>query len=457
MSHTGTVLMKKTLLIVDDEKHTREGLRTAFEDQYEVTVASDGAGALSVLDADPADVVITDLKLGTEDGMTLMEKILKLPSPPICIMMTAYGSVDTAVEAMRRGAYDFVTKPVNLDRLEMLVRRALRERTMQAENAELRREVDKTRAPAKMIGRSPAMERVFEVIRQVAPSKATVLIQGESGTGKEVAAKAIHTMSTRAEKPFVAVHCAALSPQLLESELFGHEKGAFTGANERRIGRFEQASGGTLFLDEIGEIDPMVQVKILRVLGEKTFERVGGNQTHTADVRLIAATNRDLTAMVAEGTFREDLYYRLHVVPLQMPPLREHPEDIPLLTSAFLKEMGKEHGKPAQHFSPEAIAALTTYSWPGNIRELKAAVEHAVVLGTGEELNITDLPAALQIIRSSITPSDSLNLAEVEISLIRKALAETGENRTLAAKKLGISRRTLHRHLSQLGILKRAH
>ena len=449
--------MKKTLLIVDDEKHTRDGLRAAFEDQYEVTVAPDGAGALSVLDADPADVVITDLKLGTEDGMALMEKILKLPTPPICIMMTAYGSVDTAVEAMRRGAYDFVTKPVNLDRLEMLVRRALRERAMQAENVELRREVIQTRAPDKMIGRSPAMERVFEVIRQVAPSKATVLIQGESGTGKEVAAKAIHVLSTRSEKPFIAVHCAALSPQLLESELFGHEKGAFTGATERRIGRFEQAFGGTLFLDEIGEIDPMVQVKILRVLGEKTFERVGGNQTFSTDVRLIAATNRDLAAMVAEGIFREDLYYRLHVVPLQMPPLREHPEDIPLLTSAFLKEMGKEHGKPSRHFSAEAMAALVAYPCPGNIRELKAAVEHAVVLGTGEELNITDLPAALQTSRTGVLPPDSLNLAEVEVTLIRKALAETGENRTLAAKKLGISRRTLHRHLSQLGILKHSH
>jgi len=449
--------MKKTLLIIDDEKHTRDGLRTAFEDEYEVTVAPDGAGALSVLDADPADVVITDLKLGTEDGMALMEKILKLPTPPICIMMTAYGSVDTAVEAMRRGAYDFVTKPVNLDRLEMLVRRALRERAMQSENVELRREVIQTRAPDKMIGRSPAMERVFEVIRQVAPSKATVLIQGESGTGKEVAAKAIHALSTRSEKPFIAVHCAALSPQLLESELFGHEKGAFTGATERRIGRFEQASGGTLFLDEIGEIDPMVQVKILRVLGEKTFERVGGNQTFSTDVRLIAATNRDLAAMVAEGTFREDLYYRLHVVPLQMPPLREHPEDIPLLTSAFLKEMGKEHEKPSRHFSAEAMAALETYPWPGNIRELKAVVEHAVVLGTGEELKITDLPTTLQTSRTGALPPDSLNLAEVEISLIRKALAETGENRTLAAKKLGISRRTLHRHLSQQGILKYSH
>jgi len=239
--------MNPTLLIVDDEKHTREGLRAAFEDHYEVSVAADAAGALALFEADPADVVITDLKLGTDDGMELMDRLLKRPEPPVCIMMTAYGSVDTAVEAMRRGAYDFVTKPVNIDRLEMLVRRSLRERALSRENVELKREVVKSRAPDRMTGRSPAMERVFETIRQVAPSKATVLITGESGTGKEVAAKAIHALSTRAEKPFVAVHCAALSPQLLESELFGHEKGAFTGATERRIGRFEQAAGGTLF------------------------------------------------------------------------------------------------------------------------------------------------------------------------------------------------------------------
>lgn len=463
--------IKKTVLIVDDEKHTRDGLRAALEEHYEVYVAGDAAGAMTTLDADPADVVITDLKIGTDDGMELMEKILKRSSPPICIMMTAYGSVDTAVEAMRRGAYDFVTKPVNIDRLEMLVRRALREREVQAENVELRREVVKARTPDKMIGRSPVMERVFDTIRQVAPSKATVLIQGESGTGKEVAAKAIHSLSTRAEKPFVAVHCAALSPQLLESELFGHEKGAFTGASERRIGRFEQAAGGTLFLDEIGEIDPSVQVKILRVLGEKNFERVGGNRTIDSNVRLLAATNKDLAAMVAAGTFREDLFFRLNVVPLTMPPLRDHREDIPLLADAFLKEMAKEHGKPPRRFTPEAMSALESYGWPGNIRELRAAVEHAVVLGVGTELEINDLPTALRSL-GSIRPdgsesSDSsktskpfgegaLNLAQVESVMIRKALEECGGNRTMAAKKLGISRRTLHRHLAQFGILKHA-
>ena len=445
--------MKHTVLIVDDEKHTREGLRSALEDHFEVSVAGDAAGATALFDADPADVVITDLKLGTDDGMQLMDELMKRPDPPVCIMMTAYGSVDTAVEAMRRGAYDFVTKPVNIDRLEMLVRRALRERELREENVELRREVIQTRAPDRMIGRSPAMERVFETIRQVAPSKATVLISGESGTGKEVAAKAIHALSPRAEKPFVAVHCAALSPQLLESELFGHEKGSFTGATERRIGRFEQASGGTLFLDEIGEIDSSVQVKILRVLGERTFERVGGNQTLRSDVRLIAATNRDLAAMVAEGTFREDLFFRLNVVPLTMPPLREHRQDIPLLVSAFEKEMAREHGKPSRRFTKEALDLMESYGWPGNIRELRAAVEHAVVLGAGGELTPLDLPSGLRVASAADGPQEGeLNLARIEEAMIRKALAECAENRTLAAKKLGISRRTLHRHLSQLGI-----
>jgi len=445
--------MKQAILIVDDEKNTRDGLRAVLEEQFDVSLASDAAGALSLIEVDPPDLVLTDLKLGADNGMDLMKKILKRANPPVCIMMTAYGSVDTAVEAMRQGAYDFVTKPVNIDRLEMLMRRALRERSMEVENVELRHEVRKIRTPDRMIGRSPVMERVFETIRQVAPSKATVLIQGESGTGKEVAAKAIHALSNRAEKPFIAVHCAALSHQLLESELFGHEKGAFTGAGERRIGRFEQASGGTLFLDEIGEINPAVQVKILRVLGEKSFERVGGNQTLSSDVRLIAATNKDLATMVSEGTFREDLFFRLNVVPLTMPPLRTHPEDIPLLASVFLKEMAGEHDKPERLFTPEAMEALESNPWPGNIRELRAAVEHAVVLGSGKDLTLSDLPVTL---RHHFTPAGEgeMNLAKVESTMIRKALDECAGNRTLAAKKLGISRRTLHRHLAQIGMKK---
>lgn len=449
--------MKPTLLIVDDEKHTRDGLKEAMSDHFDVYIASSIKGALSTLEADPADAIITDLKLGGENGMELLEKILSRPNPPICIMMTAYGSVDTAVEAMRRGAYDFVTKPVNIERLEMLVRRALRERATEKENIELKQELHQNHGLEQMIGNSPAMVSVFDTIRQVAPSKATVLIEGESGTGKEVAARAIHALSPRSKERFVAVHCAALSPQLLESELFGHEKGAFTGATERRIGRFEQASGGTLFLDEIGEIDPSVQVKILRILGERTFERVGGNQTLTTDVRLIAATNRNLEKMVSEGTFRDDLFFRLKVVPILMPPLRERKEDIPLLIESFLLEISKEHQKPYRLFSSEAMNLMLRYSWPGNVRELRTAVEHAIVLGRKEELHASDLPLAVrkEITTNSFSPNftteaslNSLNLEQVTSTLIERALAESNGNRSQAAEKLGISRRTLHRKLS---------
>ena len=445
--------MKKTLLIVDDEKHTREGLQEAFRDQYEVYGAATINGALATLETDPADVLITDLRLGGENGMELMEKALALPKPPICIIMTAYGSVDTAVEAMRRGAYDFVTKPVNIERLEMLVRRALRGQAVEQENVELKQEITKTYGLEQMIGRSPAMVTVFDTIRQVAPSKATVLIEGESGTGKEVAAKAIHTLSPRASERFVAVHCAALSPQLLESELFGHEKGAFTGATERRIGRFEQASGGTLFLDEIGEIDPSVQVKILRILGEHTFERVGGNQTLTTDVRLIVATNRHLQQMVSEGTFREDLFFRLNVVPLLMPPLRDRKEDIPLLLEALLVELAQEHHKPHRLFSPQAMSLLLDYHWPGNVRELRTTIEHAIVLGREKELQVTDLPITLRNAfdkepTSLSSNHETLNLDELTTAMIHRALRECDGNRSQAAIKLGISRRTLHRHLA---------
>jgi DNA-binding NtrC family response regulator len=448
-----------TVLIVDDEKNTRDGLRDALEDHFEVFVAADLAGAMAVIESGGADVVVTDLRLGGESGMDLMEKLTALPKPPVCIMMTAYGSVDTAVEAMRRGAYDFVTKPVNIDRLEMLIRRALREKATQKENLELREKVTRSTGLEKMLGRSSAMEQVFEVIRQVAPSRATVLIQGETGTGKEVAARAIHALSPRASKKFVAVHCKAFSAQLLESELFGHERGAFTGAFERRIGRFEQASGGTLFLDEIGEIDENTQVKILRVLGERTFERVGGNQTLQSDVRLLAATNRDLAQMVAEGKFRDDLFFRINVVQITMPPLRERKEDIPLLASAFLKEAIEENGKNPMEVSPEAMAKLLEYDWPGNVRELRTAIEHAVVMCSGNRIGVRDLPTSLrtstEMPKASPEAPADLNLHETERTLILRALEQTGGNRANAAKHLGISRRTLHRRLKDLNLSKR--
>jgi len=444
--------VNKTILIVDDEKNTREGLRHSLEDDYEVYLAADPAGAQAVMDTDHIDLLLTDLRLGAENGMDLVDRALRRPHPPVCIVMTAYGSIDTAVEAMKRGAYDFVTKPVNIDRLDLLIKRALHGSEIERENVRLREQIDKRFGLENFVGESPAMERVLETIKQVAPSRATVLITGESGTGKELAAHAIHRLSPRARGPFVAVHCAALSPQLLESELFGHEKGAFTGAGERRIGRFEQAAGGTLFLDEIGEIDAATQVKILRVLGERVFERVGGNKQLTADVRLLAATNRDLGRMVAEGKFREDLFFRLNVVGLHLPPLRDRREDIPLLAVHFLREAAKENDKPFRELTSEALKALLGYDWPGNIRELRAALEHGVVMASGPKITLRDLPDAVRSAAPAVAAPRGplpLNLGETELSLIRRALAETKGNRTLAAQKLGISRRTLHRKLRE--------
>ncbi len=343
--------MQPTVLIVDDEKHTRDGLRTLLGDNYDTYVAADATSALDVLQRDQIDVLLTDLRLGGDDGMDLIERALKLPHPPVCIMMTAYGSVDTAVEAMKRGAYDFVTKPLNLDKVEMLIARALGSRRLEQENRSLRKQVDERFGLENILGESVALREVLDTIRQVAPSSANVLIEGESGTGKELAAHAIHNLSRRHKGKFVTVHCAALSPQLLESELFGHERGAFTGAHERRIGRFEQANGGTIFLDEIGEIDATTQIKLLRVISEeRAFERVGGTQTLHADVRLIAATNKNLETLVSEGKFRDDLYFRLNVVKITMPPLRERKEDIPLLVRAFLRHFSKANERAASRY-----------------------------------------------------------------------------------------------------------
>ncbi|MDD5260596.1 MAG: sigma-54 dependent transcriptional regulator [Methylacidiphilales bacterium] len=440
-----------TMLIVDDEKHTREGLRRALERQFDIYLAADQESAFNILEAEAIDLVLADLRLGGDDGMKILEKCQALPNPPICVMMTAYGSVETAVEAMRNGAYDYVTKPVNIDKLEMLLIRALRGKTIEVENRQLRRELDRHYGLENMVGSSPRLAEIFDIIRQVADTKATVLIQGESGTGKELVAHAIHNLSSRKNKPFMAVHCAALSPQLLESELFGHEKGAFTGAYEKRIGRFEQAAGGTLFLDEIGEIDASIQVKLLRVIGERSFERVGGNKKIETDVRLLAATNKDLAKRVKEGAFREDLFYRINVVKIEMPPLRERREDIPLLAGAFLEEFSRENHKSGLQFSPAAMDALLNYGWPGNVRELRTAVEHGVVLCRGHEILLKELPPALKFgaDASKVEGSGGLNLQTMEKASIVRALEKSDGNRTLAAELLGISRRTLHRKLKE--------
>src|SRR6266705_176905 len=455
--------IQPVLLIIDDEKHTRDGLRRLLENDYDVYVAGDIASAMSVLEREHVDLLLTDLRLGVEDGMQLIDRALKMPQPPICIMMTAYGSVDTAVEAMKRGAYDFVTKPLNLDKVEMLISRALRDSKLEQENQTLRQQVDERYGLENMIGDSPALHEVLDTIRQVAPSSANVLIEGESGTGKELAAHAIHNLSRRNKAKFVAVHCAALSPTLLESELFGHEKGAFTGAHERRIGRFEQANGGTIFLDEVAEIDSSTQVKLLRVISEeRAFERVGGNQTLRADVRLIAATNKNLEQLVREGKFRDDLFFRLNVVHLTMPPLRERKEDIPLLVHSFLRHFCKANEKVLLDITADAMNTLLSYNWPGNVRELRAAIEHGVVMATGPKVTLRDLPANVRQAASlqlpgGITPAkafgekaSALDLHESEKRLIMQALATTRGNITAAAKKLGISRRTLHRKINEM-------
>src|SRR5881396_205750 len=461
--------MQPTILIVDDEKHTRDGLRRLLEDEYDVYVAEDIAGAVNVLEREQIDLLLTDLRLGSEDGMTLIDRTLKMPHAPICIMMTAYGSVDVAVEAMKHGAYDFVTKPLNLDKVEMLIVRAVQGRKLEQENRALRQQVDERYGLDNIWGESVALHEVLDTIRQVAPSSANVLIEGESGTGKELAAHAIHNLSRRNKAKFVAVHCAALSPQLLESELFGHEKGAFTGAYERRIGRFEQANGGTIFLDEVAEIDASTQVKLLRVMSEnRAFERVGGNQTLHADVRIIAATNKNLEQLVRERKFRDDLYFRLNVVRIVTPPLRERKEDIPILVRGFLRHFCKENQKPLLELAPDAMDALLAYDWPGNIRELRTTIEHGVVMATGKQITLRDLPMAVRLaarakLPGGVSPTEAfgektspLDLHETERRLIAQALAATNGNVTAAAKKLGISRRTLHRKINEMNLAKKS-
>jgi DNA-binding NtrC family response regulator len=448
------LISKPKLLIVDDEKPTREGLRAALEDNYEVWLAEDAKAAMSLLEEEDFAVLLTDFRLPQEDGMKLIARAKSLLSPPICILMTAYGSEELAVDAMKHGADDYIAKGrLQIDELEMRIARALRQQNLEVENAAMRQQLQTKFGLENIVGQSPAMQEVFDIVRQVAASRATVLLQGDSGTGKELIAKAIHQLSPRAKLPMVTVHCAALPATLLESELFGHEKGAFTGAHEKRVGRFEQAQGGTLFLDEIGEIDPTLQVKLLRFLGERTFERVGSNKTLTADVRLITATNKNLDEQVKAGKFREDLFFRLRVVEIKLPLLRERKEDLPLLAKTFLSEFAGENNKNVNDFTPDAFEALMAYSWPGNVRELRTAMESAVVLSRGERVSLRDLPATIRAAgggegQAGPLPAQAdLTVAEAEKRLIVRALKECDGNRTLAAGKLGMSRRTLHRKL----------
>ena len=441
-------MIKPTLLIVDDEKTIRDGWRAALEDRYDVYVAEDAATATELLERENFAVLLTDFRLPNEDGMKLIARAKSLPKPPVCILMTAYGSEEVAVEAMKRGADDYIAKGrMKIDELEMRIARALRQQTLEVENVSLRQQLDTRFGLENIIGQSAAMKDVLEMVQQVAPTRATVLILSESGTGKELIAKAIHQLSPRARHAMVTVHCAALAPTLLESELFGHEKGAFTGAHERRVGRFEQAQGGTVFLDEIGEIDATIQVKLLRILSERTFERVGSSKTLSVDVRVVAATNKDLRELVRAGAFREDLFYRLSVMVIRLPALRDRREDVPLLARSFLRELAKENEKPVNDFTEEALQALMNHPWPGNVRELRTAIEHGVVLSRADKIALKDLPVSVRTGEGALPGAGELNMHEAEKNLIIRALKETSGNRTLAAKKIGMSRRSLHRKL----------
>jgi DNA-binding NtrC family response regulator len=440
------------ILVVDDEVNARTALAELLRDEgYDVETAADAFKALGKHEAFAPHVVITDLKMPGMDGLELMKKLRALDDAPAVIVMTAFGEVTTAVEAMRAGAIDYLVKPVNFEELLVVLARVLERAKLERETRELRQRVKSRVAPENIVGGAPAMQAVFEVIDQVAPSRATVLITGESGTGKELVANAIHQRSTRADKPFIKLHCAALAESLLESELFGHEKGSFTGAMARKDGRFSLADGGTLFLDEIGEISPSVQVKLLRFLQEHEFERVGGTQTIKVDVRVIAATNKNLAEEVKHGKFREDLYYRLNVVTLDMPPLRARRTDIPVLANFFLDRYAKENDKKLDGFASQTLDMLSHYDWPGNVRELENAIERAAVLAKGPLVEPTNLPANIRPVAAPTgAPTiPGATMADIERYAILETLKATGGSTSRAAKILGVSTRTIQYRLHE--------
>ncbi|MBB5218226.1 sigma-54-dependent Fis family transcriptional regulator [Treponema rectale] len=447
--------MKFTILIIDDEKNIREGLAANFElEDYNVKTAASGEEGLEYVSKGDIDLVISDLRMNGMGGEEVLQRVTaQTPGVPV-IILTGHGDVNSAVDAMRHGAYDFLLKPVDLDQLTMIVKRALENRQLRLEHQQLKKEVEDSSAFSTMIGKSSAIMKMQETIRKVAESRASVLITGESGVGKELVARAIHNYSSRKAKEMINVHCAALSETLLESELFGHEKGAFTGADHLKKGRFELAHGSTIFLDEIGEINQSVQIKILRVLQERRFERVGGEQTIEVDVRVVAATNRNLEEEVKKGRFREDLYYRLNVVHIHVPPLRERKEDIPLLIQSFLDEFNRENSKNITGLDSKAKSAMFKYDWPGNIRELRNCMESAVVMCSGDHITIDDLPPGIAKKSEGevITVPLGQTLEETEKTVILENLAANRNNKSKTADLLGIGRKTLQRKLSEWGI-----
>lgn len=448
--------MKFNILIIDDEKNIREGLGAALEmDGYTVFLAADGKQGLEILERGDIDLVITDLKMPEVSGEEILAKVTgETPGIPV-IVLTGHGTIDSAVDAMRKGAYDFLTKPVNLDRLSLLVKRALERREISLQNSVYRKEIEGKTTFENMIGKSHEIQKVFDLVKKVAPSKASVLITGESGVGKEMIANALHNLSPRKDKPFIKVHCAALSDSLLESELFGHEKGAFTGAIAMKRGRFELAHEGTIFLDEIGEISQNVQVKLLRVIQERKFERVGGEETLDVDVRIIAATNRNLEEEIKKGNFREDLYYRLNVVNINVPPLRERKDDIPIMVNNFIRKFSKENNKNITTVDTKAKNALYSYDWPGNIRELRNCIEGAVVIAEGSTLRLEDLPPAVRKSQenSSISIPAGTDMDTAEKIIIRETLLFCHGNKSKTAQVLGIGRKTLHRKLMEMNLV----
>ena len=447
--------MNFKILICDDEKNIRQGLSAALEmEGYETVLAENGKVAIERISKGDIDLVITDLRMPEVTGEQVLEKVSsETPALPV-IILTGHGSIDSAVDAMRNGAYDFLTKPFNLDQLTMIVKRALQGRELSLQHRQLKEELHSSKAFESIIGKSSEIQKVFDMIRRVADSKASVLITGESGVGKELIAHAIHNLSSRKDKPMINVHCAALSKDLLESELFGHEKGAFTGAITRKRGRFELANTGTIFLDEIGEIDQNTQIKLLRVLQERQFERVGGEETVTVDVRVVSATNRDLQKEIEKGTFREDLFYRLNVVHIHIPPLRERKEDIPLLIAHFLKESCEENNKKIEGLDNKVRSILYNYDWPGNIRQLKNCIESCVVMAQSNVITLDDLPPGINPTgdADSIKIPFGIPLAEAEKILIEQNLAFNSGNKSKTADVLQIGRKTLHRKIEEYGI-----